>query len=768
VRKLTTSVVTGLAGAAMVAAAMQQPASAAPVANDGATAGQAKAAAHRPDNRLGPATKKQLALRQAAFEKVAAGKATPNADGVVKLGRDKFAEVETAKQDEIFTILAEFGEQSAGKYGTEPGPKHNEIPEPDRSKDNSTTWTADYNKAYYENLFNGSGESMKSFYEALSNGKYSVTNEVQDWVQVPYNESYYGDNAIEDFGGTWAFIEDAGDAWYAKALAEMGSAEAVDAYLSQFDVWDRNDYDNDGNFDEADGYIDHFQAVHAGQGEDAGGGAQGADAIWSHRWYVNGDDYGVTGPTVGTTQNKAGGARIGQSKYWFGDYTTEPENGGLGVFAHEFGHDLGLPDYYDTAGGENGTAFWTLMSSGSWLGHGAEANEGIGTTPGLMGPEEKLFLGWLDYSEVNAGQSGSYTLNPAQLQATGKDQAVKINLPDKTVNTSYTTPTSGTHAWWTGSADDLNETLTTSVDAAAKVNVTASAWHQIEAGYDFLYAEFSTDGGANWQRLGSGVDGSSNGRWTTLRYSYDAGGQPSMFRFRYQTDGGVHLAGAFLDDISVNGDVDTVEGGEGRWTKTGLWTINDGTVSKTSPTYYLVENRDYVGYDDTLRTGPYQFSNAYTAPDRVEFFKFQPGMLVWYVNHSEEDNNTSQHPGRGLSLPVDVRPAKFTYPDGTAPSNRRQPLDATFGLQPSAETCLHKEVLAGKGQSQTVETVKACSPGGAGVATFDDTNPEGYWSEGNSQNSVKVAGAGVKVTVTGDKGTDLTINVVNPAVTTTQ
>ena len=143
-------------------------------------------------------------------------------------------------------------------------------------------------------------------------------------------------------------------------------------------------------------------------------------------------------------QNKAGGTQIGESKYWFGDYTTEPENGGLGVFAHEFGHDLGLPDYYDTAGGENGTAFWTLMSSGSWLGHGAEANEGIGTTPGLMGPEEKLFLGWLDYSEVNAGQSGSFTLNPAQYHQDRKDQAVKINLPDKTVETGYTTPTSGT------------------------------------------------------------------------------------------------------------------------------------------------------------------------------------------------------------------------------------------------------------------------------------------------------------------------------------
>ena len=60
----------------------------------------------------------------------------------------------------------------------------------------------------------------------------------------------------------------------------------INAYLAQFDKWDRYDYDGDGNFNEPDGYIDHFQAIHAGEGEETGGGAQGTDAIWSHRWYA--------------------------------------------------------------------------------------------------------------------------------------------------------------------------------------------------------------------------------------------------------------------------------------------------------------------------------------------------------------------------------------------------------------------------------------------------------------------------------------------------
>jgi len=631
---------------------------------------------------------------------------------------------------------------------------------------NSTHWMKDFDKASYESLFFGSGESFADFYTKQSSGAYTVAGEVSDWVKVPGNASTYGDNAVEDFGGSWQFIEDSGNAWYQSRIAAGKSVDEIKAELASFDVWDRYDADGDGDFDEPDGYLDHFQAVHAGEGEDAGGGAQGEDAIWSHRWYVNGDDYGLTGPQVGDTQNKAGGARIGQSKYWLGDYTTEPENGGLGVFCHEFGHDLGLPDYYDTAGGENSTAFWTLMSSGSWLGHGAA--EGIGTHPGLMGAEEKLFLGWLDHSTVNLGSSGDFTLNPAQFQVDGKDQAVRVNLPDKTTSTSYTTPPSGTHAWWTGSADDLNQSLTRDVPAASRITVNANAWYSIEADYDFLVGEYSLDGGANWARAGALVDGDSAGKWTALKFSYDAGGKASQFRFRFQSDGGVHLPGAFLDDITVKSGgttllTDDVENGANGWTTQGLWKISTGTETGTFERYYLVENREYTGSDALLAEGPYQFSKGLTAPNWVEFFTFQNGMLVWYVDGSYGDNNVSEHPGAGSAMVVDARPAPFSWSDGTRPSNRRQPFDATFGLEATDETCLHKEVLTGKGQQQTVTTLAACAPSAPGIPVFDDTNPDAYYSTANPQGSVRVAGHGVTVTVTGDAGDDLTISVVNPA-----
>ena len=129
--------------------------------------------------------------------------------------------------------------------------------------------------------------------------------------------------------------------------------------LAEFDQWDRYDYDFDGDFNEPDGYIDHFQIVHAGGDQADGDPYQGEDAIWSHRWYAYQSDDGVTGPP----RTRSAAREIGDTGIWIGDYTIQPENGGLSVFAHEYGHDLGLPDDYDTAGGDGNPAeWWTLMA----------------------------------------------------------------------------------------------------------------------------------------------------------------------------------------------------------------------------------------------------------------------------------------------------------------------------------------------------------------------------------------------------------------------
>ncbi len=730
---------------------------AAPARTESPSAG---AKAHRVDNHPGPLTARQDARRKAAQKLILSGKASPNSDGVVQLADDKYYQAAVTGTGHVFTILSEFGTSGSGKLGTTPGPLHNQIAQPNRAVDNSTVWTSDFNRSYYLDLLFGPGESFKKFYEAQSSGAYTVDGDVSDWVRVSGNASTYGDNSVEDYGGAWQFIEDSGNAWYAAQVAAGRSDADIKAQLASFDVWDRYDHDSDGNFDESDGYLDHFQAVHAGEGEDGNGGE---DAIWSHRWYVNQTDYGLTGPTVGGTPVLFGGAQIGNTGYWIGDYTVEPENGGLGVFAHEYGHDLGLPDLYDTNGGDNGTGFWTLMSAGSWLNHGTVD---IGSTPDYMGPWEKLQLGWLSYAVVSQGQSGSYTLSPAALKTTGQAQALVVDVPDQVVQTTYTAPYSGSYAWWTSSADDLNATLTHSLNltGARSATITAKAWYDIEAGYDYLHAEYSTNGGANWTEIGTPLSDSSRGNWTTLRYSVP-GGKQTLFRFRMQSDGGVHLANAFLDDITVkvgNSTLlfDNVESGDNGWTAAGGFKRSTGTESSSGDRYYLAENRAYVGYDSTLKTGPYQFSKGITAPNWVERFPYQDGMLVWAVDETYTDNNTIDHQGRGLALPVDARPAPFTYPDGTKPGNRRQPFDATFGLQATDAVALHKEVQVGK----TVQTQTASAPSNPGIPTFDDSVADRYWSSANPLSSALVAGHGVKITVTSPVTNGaLTVTVSNPS-----
>lgn len=723
----------------------------------------------------GPLSKTQEAQREEALNQVISGKTSvKNRDGskVVQLkskkGDSKYVELGREKTDKIFTILVEFGDQVDSRYGGDAGPLHNQIAKPDRKVDNSTAWQEDYDQQHFEDLYFGSGkgvDSVKTYYEKQSSGRYSVEGEVSDWVKVPYNEARYGNNACGDTNcpSVWNVVSDGLNAWVAQQKAAGRTDAQIKADVTRFDEWDRYDFDGDGDFNEPDGYIDHFQIVHAGEDESAGGGAQGTDAIWAHRWYAFGTDAGATGPE----QNRLGGAQIGSTGIWVGDYTVQPENGGLGVFAHEYGHDLGLPDLYDTAGGENSTGFWTLMSSGSWLGTGKKE---IGDLPGDMTAWDKLQLGWLNYDTAKAGVDSWHKLGVAEYNTKHK-QALVVTLPKKAVTTEIIEPAEGQTQWWSGSGDNLKNTLTRSVDLTGKssAELTFDGWYDIEANYDYLYTEVSTDGGANWTAVDGTVDGQPIPRdgsdkpalhgtldgYKKFAYSLDAyAGQKVDLRFRYQSDGGVALKGFTADQVTVTADgtpvfSDNVESADAAWTANGF-TRQGASFTKDYAQYYIAENRQYVSYDKTLEVGPYNFGFT-SRPDWVEHYAYQNGLLIWKWDTSQADNNTSEHPGTGLVLPIDSHPTALKWSDGTLMRNRIQTYDATFSKFRTEGMTLHKADVA------------KWIPSSKGVSVFNDrTNT--YYDPENPGGGVRVTDTNTKIKILKEAKDGSTIELeVGPA-----
>lgn len=808
-----------IAGGGAMTLAPTIPASAVPAQQRSADEAHSATSEHVLPN---PKAEKQEALRQQAWADVLSGEASPetiNGNSVLKVGQepaaarrtnarrgltaadtqDQYVELSNERTDKVFVFLVDFGTQRHPSYpdrDTDPatagpvtfeGPGFNEIPEPGPN-DNSTQWRSNFNKRYYKDLYFGDGEladSLKSYYERQSSGRYSVEGMVTDVVTVPYNQARYGrSNGYPCAGNvcsnTWNLVSDGMTQWVADQKAAGKTDAQIKRIVSQYDIRDRYDFDGDGNFDEPDGYIDRFQIIHSGGDQADGDPIYGEDAIWSHRWKAfQGTGQG---PTVSGVANPDGGTQIGNTGIWVADYTVQPENGGISVVAHEYGHDLGLPDHYDTAAsGDNPVSWWTLMAQSRVS---AAGDQGIGTRAADLGVWDKLQLGWLDYETVVAGQDRTIDLGPHEYNSE-KAQGVAVVLPDKQVATTLTTPPEGTKQWYSGAGDDYEASMSRAdlaVPATGTTTLSLKAAWNIEEDYDYGYFEVEAPAGSGtWTQLPTaaidtdtdgdtnpandpakevGIDGVSG--YVPVTYDLSAyAGQTIGFRASYVTDGAAQgqdsslgWSGLMVDDIKVTNGTTTVfaDGAEttpNGWTLDGFRSIG-ASYTTAYDHFYLASNRTYTSYDKYLQTGPYNFSFP-DRPDFVEKFPYQNGLLVNYWDSSFSDNNTSQHPGGGLVLPVDANPQAHYNLQGAAWRGRIQTYDAPFGLERSDSFSL------------TVGGRKSLVRGRAANPLFDDSDPNRYFQPfvdaGLPRVGVKVAGAGVQIEVLSQSGTSMRVRI---------
>ena len=225
--------------------------------------------------------------------------------------------------------------------------------------------------AYFDSRLNATGGSVRSvrtYYQEVSRGALTLNATIiSTWFTSAHPMSYYGADSSTG-------VDDANGPIYRLVVEAVRLADPSVNFAS---------FDTNG-----DGVVDHLMVVHAGAGQESNPGQK--DLIWSHRWAVLDAD-----PTTPGSQSlTADGVQI------YG-YTMESEDFVVGTVTHEFGHDLGLPDLYDTDGSSHGAGIWDPMAEGSWNGNPA------GSSPAHMSAWSLMRLGWVTPTDVTTSLVGT-------------------------------------------------------------------------------------------------------------------------------------------------------------------------------------------------------------------------------------------------------------------------------------------------------------------------------------------------------------------------
>lgn len=455
---------------------------------------------------------------------------------------------------------------------------------------------------------NLAGYTMQDYYDGVAGeGNVLVTGTVEGWITVPHSEGYYG--AAHCASGTYD-----GGAGVPVAQLVVDALEVFSqtnpSYWTDPNYWPRFDGNDDG-------IVDSFAVIHAGEGQETGGGAEGPFAIWSHssslRYYQQWPDgFKVYEGNPGTTDDDI----------YVAPYTMQPENPGVGVLSEEFGHNFfGLPDLY-TFDANNSVAGWNIMSGGSWSGWLG------GTVPAGMPLWFKMIaayndagtpkpVNWHEPLVTREYDDPTALVTIGQLEKTpgGVNKGVRVNLPDYVETTSNMAGTG--NAAYSGTGRNMTDIMLAqpvTIGTGVSGTLTMAVYYDIEKDWDYGYVEVNgtaiadmggvtTNTNPNGNNLGNGITGHGSG---TLRFDLSPyAGQTVTLTLRYKTDPNATNPGWWVDDVALDGTLlDDFEGAISpgtfdRWTNSDPgWYV--APIDNTYPQYYLMEWRTNTKYDGMI------------------------------------------------------------------------------------------------------------------------------------------------------------------------
>lgn len=514
-----------------------------------------------------------------------------------------------------------------------------------------------YEKDLYETLFFGEGTytgpngesyiTFREYFNQLSNGYYVTDGDVFGWYQASMNAAEYGGDQ-NDNGSD----QDEAKLLVQEALDFVALEEGID--LSIYDRLDPNDLDNDGNTNEPDGEIDVVIIIHAGRGEEWGGGTLEADAIWPFRigfdWYADGEKYEVS---------------YGENTILSNDFLVFEQDFPMGLASHEFSHYLNLPDLYNY----NGTSpvqEWSNMG-------GSYSGSIPGALPPNLGGYGRYLLAEQELNEAveletltldGLTEGLELTLSASADVEGDNTNLVKIELPQK--ETIIVTPTSGSNVYYSETGNYLTQEMTTSLDltAGTAASLSFKTWYDIDPEWDYASVQVKTTDG-EWMAIegnitttenpnddtpdvstdrnpGHGITNDTAGEWVDATFDLTTYvGQVIDLRFFFWTDSNTPEIGIYLDDIQVTLDETVILSDDAESDST--FTFN-GFVKDSGKTiadhYYLLEYRDHQGVDVALTHTYYRHPES----------SFNQGLLVWYIDETynedgEINQDQSAHPG---------------------------------------------------------------------------------------------------------------------------